>query len=206
MYIRSRSRLNLEPWVTHELASTKDETCPLITTFSFLFPKKINNKFEMISDISFCFSFKIMLSCHTLSYCFKNWDTFDDLRYILYTKKKKTLRSLPPTSNMSYGHVLRSHYVVLNCSNLISPDTNFNLAELTGIHQIQYWYPIYVLLHYQRCTLLLVASRKIHGKMSVQIFYEDFLGLNPFVEISLNSSKRNRIQCTETARKTPLTR
>ena len=59
--------------------------------------------------------------------CFKNCDTFDDLRYILYTKKNKTLRSLPPTSNMSHGHVLRSHYVVLNCSNLISaPGTNLN--------------------------------------------------------------------------------
>ena len=58
--------------------------------------------------------------------CFKNWDTFDDLRYNLHTKKNKTLRSLPPTSNMSHGHVLRSNYVVLNCLNL-------NPVELIGI-------------------------------------------------------------------------
>ena len=62
--------------------------------------------------------------------CFKNCDTFNHLRYILYTKKKKTLWFLPPTSNMSQGHILRSHYVVLICSNLISaPDTNLNPVE-----------------------------------------------------------------------------
>ena len=56
--------------------------------------------------------------------------TFDDLRYILYTKKNKKLRSLPPTSNMSRRDDLRPYYVVLNCSNLISaPDTNLNLVE-----------------------------------------------------------------------------
>ena len=47
------------------------------------------------------------------------------------TKKNKTLRSLPPTSNMSHGHVLRSNYVVLNCLNLIlAPDTSLNLVKL----------------------------------------------------------------------------
>ena len=50
---------------------------------------------------------------------FKNCNKFDDLQYILYTKKNKTLRSLPPTSNMSRGDDLRSYYVNLNCSNLI---------------------------------------------------------------------------------------
>ena len=62
--------------------------------------------------------------------CFKNCDTFDVFRYILYTKKNETSRSLPPTSNMSHGHILRSHYVVLICLNLISvPDINLNLVE-----------------------------------------------------------------------------
>ena len=62
--------------------------------------------------------------------CFKNCDTFDDLWYIIYTKKNKTLRFLPPTSNMSHGDVLRSHYVALNCSNLIlAPDANWNPVE-----------------------------------------------------------------------------
>ena len=45
-------------------------------------------------------------------------DTFDDLRYILYTKRNKTLLSLPPTTNIPHGHILRSHYVILTCSNL----------------------------------------------------------------------------------------
>ena len=83
----------------------------------------------MLSDVPFCFSFR-MSSCHTLSKCFKNWDTFDDLHYILYKKKNKTLRSLPPTSNMSHGHVLKSHYVILSYLNLIlAPDTNLNPVE-----------------------------------------------------------------------------
>ena len=59
-----------------------------------------------------------------------NCNTFDDLQRILYTKKNKALRSLLPTSNMSHGNELRSYYVTLNCSNLISaPDTNLNLVE-----------------------------------------------------------------------------
>ena len=45
-------------------------------------------------------------------------DTFDDLRYILYTKRNKTLSSLPPTTNIPHEHILRSHYVILLCSNL----------------------------------------------------------------------------------------
>ena len=62
--------------------------------------------------------------------CFNNCNTFDNLRCILYTKKNKTLRSLPPTSNMSLGHDLRTYYVVLNYSNLISaPDTYLNLVK-----------------------------------------------------------------------------
>ena len=46
------------------------------------------------------------------------------------TKKNKILGSLPRTSNMSHGHILRSNYVVLNCSNLIlGPDTSLNLVK-----------------------------------------------------------------------------
>ena len=79
--------------------------------------------------------------------CFKNCDTFGDLRFILYA---------------SHGHILRSHYVAFNCSNLISaPDTNLNPVGFGGNSiLIQYWYPINVSLHYQRCILFLVAARK----------------------------------------------
>ena len=61
---------------------------------------------------------------------FNNCNTFDGLLCILYTKKNKTLRSLPPTSNISHGDDLRSYHVVLNCSNLIlAPDTKLDLVE-----------------------------------------------------------------------------
>ena len=57
-------------------------------------------------------------------------DTFGELWYILYTKKNKTLSSSLPASNMSTWTFLRSHYVVLICSNLISaPGTNLNPVE-----------------------------------------------------------------------------
>ena len=52
-------------------------------------------------------------------YSKENCNTFDDLRYILYTKMNKTLWSLPST-DMPHGQALRSHYIVLICSNLIS--------------------------------------------------------------------------------------
>ena len=54
------------------------------------------------------------------------------LWYILHWKKNKnkTLSSLPPTSNMSHGHILRSHYFALICSNLISaPESYLNPVE-----------------------------------------------------------------------------
>ena len=45
-------------------------------------------------------------------------------------KKNKTVWSLPPTSNVSHGHILRSLYVDLICSNLIStPEYNLNPLE-----------------------------------------------------------------------------
>ena len=53
-----------------------------------------------------------------------------DLRYILITKKNKTLCSLLASSNMSHGHIVRSHYVILIWSNLIStPDSSLNPVE-----------------------------------------------------------------------------
>ena len=58
--------------------------------------------------------------------CIKNYDKFDDLRYIIYTKKR-------PTFNMSHRHILRSHYFVLIYSNLI-PDS---FIHNTG-HPIRY--------------------------------------------------------------------
>ena len=57
--------------------------------------------------------------------CIENYDKFDDLRYIIYTKKR-------PTFNMSHRHILRSHYFVLIYSNLI-PDS----IALVG-HPIRY--------------------------------------------------------------------
>ena len=63
----------------------------------------------------------------------KNCGTFDDLRYILYPllqKEEKTLSSLPSTSSMLYGHILRCHYVVSICSNLMSEFvTNLDSSE-----------------------------------------------------------------------------
>ena len=114
MYIRGRSKGIVEPWATHALTSAKEGTCPLSTTLRFRFLKNLN-KFKMLSGMSFCL---------------KNCYRFDDLRYILFIKKNKTLSSLPPTSNVSLGDDFRSYYVVRNCSNLIlAPDTYLNLLE-----------------------------------------------------------------------------
>ena len=81
--------------------------------------------------------------------CFKNCDTFGDLRFILYT---------------SHGHILRSHYVAFNCSNLISaPDTNLNPVEFDGNS---------ILIQYRYTTrdvyCFLWLQEKRHWKMSVQ--------------------------------------
>ena len=126
IYIRNRSGLNVKPWGTHALTSAKEILAS--TTLCFLFFEKLNNKFKILSDMPFLFSLKMMPSCHTK--CFKNYNTFDDLRYILYTKKNETLWSLLPTFNISREHYLRSHYLVLICSNLtLAPDINLNFVE-----------------------------------------------------------------------------
>jgi hypothetical protein len=46
-------------------------------------------------------------------------DTFDDLRYMMYTSKNKTLSDLPPTSSTIEGHLLRSHYFISVCLGLL---------------------------------------------------------------------------------------
>ena len=86
--------------------------------------------FKMLSDMSFFFSSEIMPSWDTIIKYFKNCDTFDNLWYILYIKKNKTLWCLPSSSNISHGHIHRSHYVILIYSNLIlTPNTNFSPVE-----------------------------------------------------------------------------
>ena len=61
-----------------------------------------------------------------------NCKTFDDLRYILYTKKKTPISSLLPTSRMLHGHLLRCHYIVRTCQNLLSDSATNLLPERYG--------------------------------------------------------------------------
>ena len=56
MYIRSRNEPNVKPQETHALTSAKEEAFPSSATFCFLFLKKLNNEFKMLSDVPFCFS------------------------------------------------------------------------------------------------------------------------------------------------------
>ena len=71
----------------------------------------------------FCFSMKMMPSCHTLSNALKI--AIHLMFYGIFFIQ--TLRFLPSTSNMSHGHSIRSHYVIFICSNLISARyTNFS--------------------------------------------------------------------------------
>ena len=50
----------------------------------------------------------------------ENCTTFDDLRYVLYTGKNKSITELPSTSKSSYGHLQRCHYLIKLCSNLLN--------------------------------------------------------------------------------------
>ena len=84
--------------------------------------------------------------------------------------KNKTSWSLSPTSNMSRQRILRSHYVVFICSNLISaPDTNCNPVEFS-------WNSADSLLITNKCIVTLPemstvtcdCEKKIHWKMSMQ--------------------------------------
>ena len=67
IYIKKRSGPSMEPWGTPALTSAQEEVCPLRTTLCFLFLKKFDNRFKRLPDIPFCFSLKIIPSCHTLS-------------------------------------------------------------------------------------------------------------------------------------------
>ena len=89
-------------------------------------------------------------------YSKKNCHAFDDLRYVLYTKKNKTVWFLPPTSNMSHGHNLGWLYFDLICSNLISvPEINLNPVEFG-------WNPVDSVFLPNKCI------EEMHCKMSVQ--------------------------------------
>ena len=152
MSFRNRTGPNEEPLGTHAVTWANEEACPLSTTFCALIIKKLYINFKV-----FWYEDNAIVP-HFINY-FKNCDTFNDLRYILYTKKNKTLRSLPPTSNLSHGHTLRSHYVVFICSNLIpAPDTNLNPIGWNSVDSVLI--PINVSLNYHICTLLFVATRR----------------------------------------------
>ena len=71
LYIRNRSGPNAEPWGAHALTPGKEKVCTLSTTLCFVFLKKLNNKFKMISHMLFCLSLKIIPLCHTLSNALK---------------------------------------------------------------------------------------------------------------------------------------
>ena len=49
-----------------------------------------------------------------------NCETFDDLRYENYKTKEKAQNELAPKSSTIRGHLLRSHYFVYLCSNLLN--------------------------------------------------------------------------------------
>ena len=71
---------------------------------------------------------------------------------------------------MSRGHILRSHYVVLICSNLISaPDTNWNPMEFSCNSSIDsILMPNKCIVKLPEMYSYLRLQEKIHWKMSVQ--------------------------------------
>ena len=92
----------------------------------------LENKLQQTTSntIFFFFSkfFEIMIHLKCIKHFIKhaNLMMFDEV----FDAFAPSLRSLTPTSNMSHGDELRSYYVVLNCSYLISaPDINLNLVE-----------------------------------------------------------------------------
>ena len=46
-------------------------------------------------------------------------EIFYNLKYEICKKKEKALNELPPTSSTIHGHLLKSHYFVYLCSNLL---------------------------------------------------------------------------------------
>ena len=102
---------------------------------------------------------------------FKNCNTFDDLVYILYTRR---------TKRYDFYHLLLichmnifSDHIVLICSNLISaPDTNLNPVEFG-------WNSVDSVLMPNKCivklpqmyTVTCGCKQKMHWKMSGQQFW-----------------------------------
>ena len=68
------------------------------------------------------------------------------------------------------GPIFRSHYVILICLDLIlASDTKLNPVEFdwNSVDSVLLC-PMNISLHYQRCTLLPVATKKMHWEMSAQ--------------------------------------
>ena len=51
-------------------------------------------------------------------------ETFDELRYQTFLSQIKTHSELPPTSHSIQGHLLRSHYIINQCLNLIQAENH----------------------------------------------------------------------------------
>ena len=61
-----------------------------------------------------------------------NCETFNDLRYEIYMTKEKALNELPPTSGTICGYLMRSHYFVYLCSNLLDSSSNILKPAMDG--------------------------------------------------------------------------
>ena len=66
-------------------------------------------------------------------------ETFDELRYKIYTTKGKSINNLPPTSSSLKGHLLRCHYFANMCLSLLNfrdfnlLPTNYGWSYLNGM-------------------------------------------------------------------------
>ena len=63
--LKNSSGATMETWKTPALTSAQEEVCLLNTTSCFLFFKKFDNRFKRLPDMAFCFSLKVIPSCHT---------------------------------------------------------------------------------------------------------------------------------------------
>ena len=61
-----------------------------------------------------------------------NCEILDNLRYGIYKMKEKALNELPPTSSAIHWYLLRSHYFVYLCSNLLDNCSNILEPENYG--------------------------------------------------------------------------
>ena len=84
---------------------------------------------------------------------------------------------------MPHGQVLRSHYVVLICSSLISAqDTNLNPVEFCW-NSVDSIINTTILLHYQRC------KRKKAAKKPKKTAIEDVSAVNLALHASVTEKK-----------------